>query len=170
LNEHAPPTAATDPIRTTPRPGRVGLVGRGALAGGLAASLWACQQPADKRLFRSGYDDVELLGKLVTRGRRWLPVGVLIHVGNGAIFGAVFALVKPALPGTPVAQGLGAAMAEHFGLWPLGRLSDRFHPARRELPKLTGNRRALAQATWRHALFGIMLGVLENRLNADPAP
>jgi hypothetical protein len=91
-------------------------------------------------------------------------------VGNGAIFGAVFTLVKPALPGTPVAQGIGAAMVEHFGLWPMGRLSDRFHPARRELPKLTSNRRALAQATWRHALFGVTLGVLESRLNAAPAP
>jgi hypothetical protein len=145
-------------------------VGNGAFAGAVAALLWAAQQPFDKRLFRSGYDDVELLGKLVTRGRTWLPVGVLLHVGNGAIFGAVFALMKPALPGTPVTQGLGAAMVEHFGLWPLGRVSDRFHPARRELPKLTGNRRALAQATWRHALFGVTLGVVENRLNADFAP
>jgi len=82
----------------------------------------------------------------------------------------VFALMKPALPGTPVTQGLGAAMVEHFGLWPLGRVSDRFHPARRELPKLTSNRRALAQATWRHVLFGVTLGVVENRLNADFAP
>jgi hypothetical protein len=144
--------------------------GRGAIAGGAAALLWALQQPLDKRLFRSSYDDVELLGKLVTRGRAWRPVGVSLHVGNGAIFGAVFALVKPALPGTPVAKGLCAAMVEHFGLWPLGRVSDRFHPARRELPELTGNRRALAQATWRHALFGVTLGVVEDRLNADPAP
>jgi hypothetical protein len=144
--------------------------GRGAIAGVAAALLWALQQPLDKRLFRSSYDDVELLGKLVTRGRAWRPVGVSLHVGNGAIFGAVFTLVKPALPGTPVTKGLCAAMVEHFGLWPLGRVSDRFHPARRELPELTGNRRALAQATWRHALFGVTLGVVEHRLNADPAP
>jgi hypothetical protein len=144
--------------------------GRGATAGAAAALLWALQQPLDKRLFRSGYDDVELLGKLVTRGRAWLPIGVALHTANGAIFGAVFALVKPALPGPHIAQGLGAAMIEHFGLWPMGRVSDRFHPARRELPKLTGNRRALAQATWRHALFGVTLGVLEDRPNANSAP
>jgi hypothetical protein len=74
-------------------------------------------------------------------------------------------LAKPVLPGSSVARALGAAMTENFALWPLGRLSDRFHPARRELPKLTGNRRALAQATWRHALFAVVLGALEDRLN-----
>jgi hypothetical protein len=26
------------------------------------------------------------------------------------------------------------------------------------VPKLMGNRRAFAQATWRHALFGVVLG------------
>jgi hypothetical protein len=61
-------------------------------------------------------------------------------------------------------------MVEHLGLWPLGRASDRLHPARKELPKLTGNRRALAQATWRHLLFGVVLGELERRVNAEPEP
>jgi hypothetical protein len=44
-------------------------------------------------------------------------------------------------------------------------LSDRFHPARDQLPRLTGNRRALAQATWRHLLFGVVLGELERHAN-----
>jgi hypothetical protein len=145
-------------------------VARGALAGVAAALIWALQQPLDKRLFRSEYDDVELLGKLVTRKGSWRPVGLVLHAGNGAVFGAVFVLAKPALPGSPAVRGLGAAMVENFGLWPMGRLSDRFHPARRELPQLTGNRRALVQATWRHALFGVTLGVLENRLNSNTVP
>jgi hypothetical protein len=55
-------------------------------------------------------------------------------------------------------------------LWPLGALSDRFHPARGDLPRLMGNRRAFAQATWRHLLFGVVLGELERRLNAEPEP
>jgi hypothetical protein len=138
---------------------------RGAVAGAVAALLWAGQQPLDKRLFRSDYDDLELLGKLFTRKRAWLPLGLALHTANGALFGAAFTVVKPAIPGPPVARGLAAALAENFGLWPAGRMSDRFHPARRELPELTGNRRAFAQATWRHALFGVVLGVLEDRLN-----
>jgi hypothetical protein len=41
------------------------------------------------------------------------------------------------------------------------------HPAGlRELPPLWGSSRAFAQATWRHLLFGAVLGELERRLNA----
>ena len=127
--------------------------------------MWAAQQPLDKRAFRSGYDDVELLGKLATRGRAWPLAGLALHVTNGAVFGAVYSLARDHLPGPPWARGLLAAEVENFGFWPLGRLIDRFHPARDELTPLTGNRRALAQATWRHALFGIALGELEAQMN-----
>jgi hypothetical protein len=140
----------------------------GAAAGAAAATLWALQQPLDKRVFGSRYDDVELLGKLVTRGPGWRATGLALHAANGAAFGATFALVRPGLPGSPLAQAVTAAMAENFGFWPLGRLIDRYHPARRELEPLTGSHRALAQATWRHLLFGIALGVLEPRLNRSP--
>lgn len=140
----------------------------GALAGALAAAVWAAQQPADRRLFASGYDDVELLGKLVTRGPEWPLVGLALHVQNGAAFGAAYAQLKPFLPGPPVARGLAAGMAEHVVLWQLGRLVDRHHPARRQLTPLSGNRRAFAQAAWRHALFGVALGLVEHHLNVDP--
>lgn len=140
----------------------------GALAGAVAAAVWAAQQPADRRAFGSGYDDVELLGKLVTRGREWPVVGLALHVQNGAAFGAAYAQAKPFLPGPPVTRGLLAALAEHVALWPLGRLVDRHHPARDELTPLGGNARAFAQAAWRHALFGALLGLIEHRLNADP--
>jgi hypothetical protein len=60
-------------------------------------------------------------------------------------------------------------MAEHLGLWPLGQLVDRYHPARKELTPLWGNRRAFAQATWRHLIFGLVLGELERRLNMEGA-
>jgi hypothetical protein len=140
-------------------------VARSATAGALAAGVWAAQQPLDKRILRCSYDDVELLGKLVTRGRAWPPAGIALHLTNGVLFGTAYFFVQPHLPGPAWARGLLAAQLENFGLWPLGRLSDRYHPARDELPRLGGNRRALAQATWRHALFGIALGVAEARLN-----
>ena len=44
---------------------------------------------------------------------------------------------------------------------------DRYHPAREQLPKLVGNRRAFGQATIRHAVFGAVLGLVEDALN-DP--
>jgi hypothetical protein len=138
---------------------------RGAAAGAVGAAVWAAQEPLDKRVFDVDYSDVELLGKWVTRGDEWPAVGLAIHLANGAAFGAAYALAKPFLPGPPVVRALIAGMVENFGVWPLIRVSERVHPARRELPKLSGNPRALAQATWRHALFAVVLGVLEERLN-----
>src|SRR3954471_15839586 len=133
----------------------------GAVAGSLAAAVWAAQQPLDKRVFECDYDDVEMLGKAVTRGREWQLIGLAIHMGNGAAFGAVYSQLRPFLPGPPVAAGLLAGLAEHAALWPLVRVIDRYHPARKDLVELTGNRRAFAQAAWRHALFGLVLGGLE---------
>jgi hypothetical protein len=145
----------------------------GAVAGSLAAAVWAAQQPLDKRLFDSDYDDVELLGKLVTRGDQWPVAGLALHAGNGALFGAVYSQLRPFVPGPPVAAGVLAGLAEHVALWPLGRLIDRYHPARKELVPLTGNARAFAQAAWRHALFGLVLGGVEALINdrsADEPP
>ncbi|HEV3054335.1 MAG TPA: hypothetical protein VGX45_06745 [Solirubrobacteraceae bacterium] len=143
---------------------------RGAVCGAVAAVAWALQQPLDKLAFRSRFDDVELLGKAVTRGDNWYAAGLAWHVQNGALFGAVYANVAPALPVPPALRGPVVALAEHALSWPLGYVSDRVHPARRELPVLGGNRRAFAQATWRHLLFGIVLGELERRVNAEPEP
>jgi hypothetical protein len=139
----------------------------GAVGGAVAAAAWAAQQPLDKRFFGSGYDDVELLGKLVTRGPGWQGAGLAMHVANGAAFGATYALVRPLVPLPPVAAGAMAGLAEHLAFWPLGRLIDRHHPARSELEPLQGNPRAFAQAAWRHLLFGLILGELERRLNAE---
>jgi hypothetical protein len=146
---------------------------RGAIAGGIAAAVWTAQQPIDKRVFECDYDDTEILGKLVTRGPEWRAIGVAIHIQNGALFGAGYALGKPFVPGPPVLRGLLAGLAEHMAFWPLGQLIDRYHPARRDLAPMWGNRRAFAQAAWRHAVFGAVLGVLEHALNdrsADEPP
>src|SRR5205823_2666318 len=116
----------------------------------IAAAVWAAQQPFDKLAFSSRYDDVELLGRAVVRGEAWYPVGLALHLGNGAVFGLVYANVAPALPLPPVLRGPAAGLAEHLALWPLVAVTDRLHPARDQLPGLRGNRRAFAQAAWRH--------------------
>jgi hypothetical protein len=145
---------------------------RGAVCGAVAAGVWAAEQPLDKALLASRYDDLELLGRAVTRGDGWYLPGLALHLQNGAVFGAVYALLAPSLPIAPTLRGPAAALGEHLLLWPLGILSDRFHPARKDLPPLWGNRRAFAQATVRHLLFGLVLGELERRVNAseEPAP
>jgi len=144
---------------------------RGALAGAIAAAVWAAQQPLDKRLFRFPFDDVELLGKAVTRGPRWRAVGTAMHLANGALFGAAYANLAARAAWVPQwGRGPAAALAEHVASWPATALTDRLHPARAELPVLAGSRRAFAQATWRHLLFGVVLGTLERRLRRSEPP
>jgi hypothetical protein len=145
---------------------------RGALAGAVAAGVWAAQQPLDRRAFGVAFDDLELLGKLVTRARGWPAVGLALHLANGALFGAAYASVAPRLALPSPARGPTAALTEHVLTWPAVRITDRRHPARGELPTLNGNRPAFWQAAWRHLVFGVVLGELERRLNppAPPAP
>jgi hypothetical protein len=133
---------------------------RAALAGAAAATVWGVLEPLDMRLFRSDYSDVALLGKAVTRGRGWRPIGLAWHAVNGAVFGVAFdvARERTGLPKRPLA--LGSALGEHLALYPLGYFVDRYHPARGEpgVPPLLRSPRAFAQATARHTLFGYLLG------------
>ena len=138
---------------------------RGGLAGAVATVVMTLEQPLDKRLFDSKYDDVEILGKLVTRGDDWQPIGYALHVQNGVVLGVAYARLKPSLPGPAVVRGLLLGLIEHVATWPMTVLVDRYHPARKELPKLAANPRAFRQATIRHAVFGTVLGLLEDALN-----
>ncbi len=141
---------------------------RGALAGAVAAGVWAAQQPLDMKVFGVRYDDTELLGKAVTRSRWWPAVGIPMHLANGALFGAVYANVARRAPLPSWLRGPAAGLGEHVGSWPLVLVTDRVHPARDELPTLGTSAAAFAQATWRHLLFGFVLGELERRLNDEP--
>lgn len=134
---------------------------RAAAAGATAALVWAAAEPLDRVVFRCDYSDTALLGMAVSR-RYWRPVGLALHAANGAVFGLAFGLVRRRTGARPVPLGVGMALVENTALWPLCVLVDRYHPARGEpsLPPLARNGRAFAQATWRHALFGAVLGLL----------
>jgi hypothetical protein len=149
---------AFDPTRTA----------RGALAGSIAAAVWAAQQPLDKRVFGVPYDDAELLGRFVAPGRAGYAAGVAVHLANGALFGAAYANLAPTLPGPRWLRGSLAGLAEHLVTWPATALSARL-PAWDRLPPLWGNWAAFGQATWRHLLFGAVLGEVERRLNPAEA-
>jgi hypothetical protein len=144
---------------------------RGALAGAAAAAVWAAQQPLDRKVFGVDYDDAALLGRWVTSGPAAYPLGVALHVANGAAFGALYANAGRALPLPAALRGPVAGMVEHLATWPGTAVLGRVHPAGAELPPLWGSGRAFAQATWRHLLFGTVLGELERRLNPpEPEP
>jgi hypothetical protein len=115
---------------------------RAAAAGAGAALAWAALEPLDRRVFGCDYSDVAVLGKLVTRGRGWPLAGIALHTLNGTLFGLAYdeVLRRTRLP--PRRLALGMALAEHA------------------IPPLLRNGRAFAQATVRHAVFGLLLGRL----------
>jgi hypothetical protein len=123
--------------------------------------VWALQEPLDRRLFRHDYSDVVLVGKLFTRGPGWWWTGFAVHCANGAAFGLVFDEARRRIDVDPRGLAVAMALGEHLTLFSLGAIVDRYHPARGE-PGLAPlfSKRAFAQATWRHALFGWVLGRL----------
>ena len=134
-------------------------------AGAVAATAWGLQEPLDQRLFRCDYSDIAVLGKGVTRGPRWRLAGFALHAVNGALFGLAYHETRRRSSSDPRRLALGMALAEHACLYPLCYFVDRFHPARGEpgVPPLLTNPRAFAQATWRHALLGLLLGLTAGR-------
>jgi hypothetical protein len=128
---------------------------RGALAGGVAAGVWLAQQPLDKRVFDCENDDAQLLARITGASP---AAGALLHIGNGLLFGAVYANVAPRAPVPAALRGPLAALVEHLVTWPSMALID---------ASATSGGRGFAQATWRHVLFGFVLGELERRLNGD---
>jgi hypothetical protein len=118
---------------------------RAAAAGSVAAVVWGLQEPLDQRVFGCDYSDVLFLG----RGRRSL--GFVVHAANGALFGVAFDAVRRRVEVDQRRLALGLALTEHLALWPFISLVDR---------SLVTSPRAFAQATYRHALFGLVLGRL----------
>ena len=134
---------------------------RAAVAGAGAAVAWAAIEPFDKRLFRLDYSDVALLGKLVTRSRWWPAAGLALHAANGAAFGLAFEQARRRTGAEPRRLALSLALVENFATFPFASQLERWHPAAGE-PGVAPfwSVRGLAQATARHALFGIVLGRL----------
>ena len=121
-----------------------------------AAAAWAAAEPVLRRLFRTPYSDVRLLGAPLSP-RRWRLAGTAVHLANGAAAGIAFRRlgVRGWKSGIAIAQLEGAA------LWPAMAIVDRFHPDRRSgaWPPLLRNRRVFGQEVAAHAIFGAVLGV-----------
>lgn len=131
---------------------------RGALAGIAAAAAWAAAEPVAGRIFRTPYSDVRLLGRPLTAGPLWRPLGIAVHLANGAAFGALF----ERLGGRGPRAGIAAALAENVALWPGMAVVDRYHPDRRSgaWPPLLLSGRVFAYEATMHVLFGAVLGLM----------
>ena len=134
---------------------------RAAGAGAVAAIVWGALEPIDRRLLRHDYSDIAVLGKAFTQGPAWRPLGFAIHAVNGAVFGLAYYELSRRIPRNPRRLALELALLEHVALFPTGYVVDRYHPARGEpgIARLL-HQRAFAQATFRHTIFGLVLGRL----------
>ena len=123
--------------------------------------MWSALEPLDTKLLRHDFSDTAMLGKLVTRSRAWPAAGLAVHGVNGAIFGLAFHEVRRRTKLPPVRLGVAMALVENTTLYTLAPLVDRYHPARGE-PGVAAmwNKRAFAQETLRHVVFGAVLGSL----------
>jgi len=132
------------------------------LAGAVAAAAWGLVEPLDQKWFRFPYSDIAILGKFATRGPHWRAAGWAMHIVNGAVAGLVFWVLFEWIGTNAFWFAIAFAMVEHLATYPLTLLTDRFHPARGapELPSMSRSGRAFAQATFRHLLFGVVLGLL----------
>ena len=85
----------------------------------------------------------------------------MLHVANGAAFGIGFDQAAPPTAARPRRLALALALAENFATFPLASQLERWHP-RAASPGVAPfwNVRGFAQATARHALFGLVLGRL----------
>jgi len=119
--------------------------------------VWAAAEPVVRRVFRTDYSDVRLLGAPLSR-RHWRAAGAVVHLANGAAAGLLFH--RLGLRGWRA--GIVAAQVENVLLWPGMAVVDRLHPDRRSgaWPPLMGSRRVFAQEVVVHALFGAVLGAL----------
>lgn len=88
--------------------------GQALIAGGAGSTAFLLEQVIDRRLTQNRYDDLVLLGGMVSRYRRLqLLLGTLAHYTFGIALAVVYDAAKPALPRLPGwLRGLIFAQAE----------------------------------------------------------
>lgn len=130
-----------------------------------AAAAWIAAEPLLRPAFGTkSYSVVRLLGRPVAR-RHWRPVGITLHLANGAVAGAAFQ--RSGLRGRKAA--VVAFQLEGLVTWPGMALADRLHPDRGEpdWPPLFRNARVLGHEAAGHAVFGFVLGSLLPRRSGN---
>ncbi len=142
---------------------------RGAVCGAVAASVWALQQPLDKRAFAAATTTSSC-----SAGRcRGATTAAGIRSGwqctsRTAPCSGPFTptLPRAAAAGGGARAGVGAGRARCA--LASDRVTDRFHPARKRTADVEREPQRVRQAAWRHLVFGCVLGELDRRLSPPP--
>ena len=145
-----------------------GLESKAVVISGLAAgAAFVAVLEADLRLTGRNVDDLLVLGRpFAEEPTRARAVGGVIHALNSLAVASLYAMLEPRLPGRPWLKGFIFANVENVILYPITLFED-IHPAVR-----TGqvDRYFTWPAFWqsvpRHIAFGVVLGVLYDRLRS----
>jgi hypothetical protein len=131
---------------------------RAGAAGMAAAAAWVAVEPVLRRSLGGPHRELRLVGRMLAPESSWLPVGLAVHLTNGALFGIAF----DRLGGHGVRRAVIAAQVENALLWPGMAVVDRVHPDVRSgvWPPLARNPRVITQEVAGHAVFGVVLGGL----------
>src|SRR6476659_9675288 len=97
---------------------------RAAAGGGAAAGFWAALEPGLRRFSHSPHSELRLVGRMLAPERYWLPVGLGVHVLNGAVFGVVF----DRLGASSIREAVAAAQNGSACPWPPLLVLDALHP------------------------------------------
>src|SRR5947209_19342719 len=63
---------------------------RAAAAGITAAAVWVAVEPLWRRAFGGPHTELRLVGRMLAPEAAWRPVGLAVHLMNGATFGVAF--------------------------------------------------------------------------------
>ena len=133
---------------------------------GLAAgAAFAVVLEADLRLTGRNVDDFIVLGgPFVADPKDARAVGVAIHALNSVALASLYAVLERRIPGPPWLKGVVFASIENLILYPVTVFEDR-HPAIRDgQVDRYFNWPAFWQSVPRHIAYGVVLGILHDRL------
>jgi len=138
------------------------------VAGLAAGAAFVATLEIDIKLTGRNVDDRVLLGRpLVKNPDAAKTVGTLLHGVNSVLFAFLYAAVCDRLPGPPWWKGTLFFNVENALFYPLTAL-ERHHPAVKE-GRLDSywNWPAFAQSIPRHIAYGVVLGLVYDRLRRN---
>lgn len=139
-----------------------------AIAGTAAGAAYVATMEAGVRLFEDNLDDLKLLGWPLVRNKDHAELaGLAPHFANSIALAVLYAAAAAKrFPGPPWFRGLAFVSIETVALYPTAMLENR-HPAIRE-GKIDRfwSWSAFAKNIPRHVAYGLVLGVLYDKLSS----
>jgi hypothetical protein len=139
---------------------------------GLAAGVaFVAVLEVDLRLTGRNVDDLMILGRpFIAEPKKARVLGGAIHAINSLALASLYAVLERHIPGPPWLKGVIFANVENAILYPVALFED-IHPAiRTGLVDRYFTWPAFWQSVPRHIAYGVVLGVLYDRLRSVQAP